>query len=213
MYEPEHFRITDRSVLIEVIKARPLGLLITAGLDGASADCIPFIPVEQDGVLHLRAHVAKANPVWQALQKDPRVLVVFQAEDHYVSPSWYETKRQTGRVVPTWNYVMVQVQGSATVHEEAGWLHAQVDAMTTTQEQSRAKPWAVADAPLAFTASQLRAIVGLEIEISDIRGKFKLSQNRNAADQTGVVEGLRATATGRSMAERMNALKTGKPNG
>ena len=118
---------------------------------------------------------------------------MFQGVDAYVTPGWYETKRETGKVVPTWNYATVQVRGRATVHEDADWLKDQVSTLTGVHEAEQAKPWGVTDAPDDFIASQLRAIVGVEIEITDITGKWKVSQNRNAADAAGVVEGLRAS--------------------
>jgi transcriptional regulator len=202
MYEPEHFRVTDRATLIDVIRSRPLGLLVAAG-EAVTADAIPFLVEETESGLRLVAHVARANPLWRRLQENAGVLVVFQAEDHYISPSWYATKQETGRVVPTWNYVMVQVRGRAIVHDDPVWTRSLVESLTRSQEQSRTQPWEVADAPEAFTAAQLRAIVGFEIEVDEIKGKFKLSQNRNARDRSGVIAGLRETPAGAAMAARM----------
>ena len=118
--------------------------------------------------------------------------MVFQGADHYVSPSWYATKAETGKVVPTWNYVMVQARGAAKVIEDDAWLSQQIEALTRKQEAAREKPWGVSDAPADFIAMQRKAIVGVEIEIADIRGKWKTSQNRSAADRKGVVAGLEA---------------------
>jgi transcriptional regulator len=204
MYEPEHFRVTDRATLIDIIRARPLGLLVVAGGADATADAIPFLIDASGPALRLRAHVARANPVWRRLRESAGVLVVFQAEDHDISPAWYATKQETGRVVPTWNYVMVQARGRASVHDDADWTRALVEAQTRSQEKSRAQPWEVADAPEAFIAAQLRGIVGFEIEVDEIKGKFKLSQNRNERDRNGVVEGLRAAPAGVAMAARMS---------
>ena len=117
---------------------------------------------------------------------------MFQGVDHYISPSWYETKRETGKVVPTWNYLIVQARGRPRVIEDAGWLRMQIEALTRSKNRERAAPWAVGDAPDDFVAAQIRQIVGVEIEIADIRGKWKVSQNRNADDRAGVIAGLRA---------------------
>ena len=127
---------------------------------------------------------------------------MFQGHDHYITPSWYETKRETGKVVPTWNYTMVQAKGRAKVMDDA-WLAQQIEELTRALEQRREQPWAVGDAPADFIAMQRRAIVGIEIEILDIRGKWKTSQNRNAADRAGVVAGLEAIGDedARAMAE------------
>ena len=140
----------------------------------------------------LKAHVARANPQWRDLAESPEALIVFQGPEHYVSPSWYPTKQETHKVVPTWNYVMVQTRGTAHVVEDDEWLQRQIAALTLKQEASRADPWAVVDAPADFIAFQRKAIVGIEIEITDIRGKWKTSQNRSAADRAGVIKGLQA---------------------
>ncbi len=147
-------------------------------------------PLSKYGVL--QAHVARANPQWRDLAVINEALVVFQGVDHYVSPSWYATKQETHKVVPTWNYVMVQARGPVRVIEDDAWLERQIAALTARQEAAREAPWAVSDAPADFIALQRKAIVGIEIEIADIRGKWKTSQNRNAADRAGVVEGLEA---------------------
>jgi transcriptional regulator len=135
---------------------------------------------------------ARADPEWKDLQVAEEALVVFQGVDHYISPSWYETKRETGKVVPTWNYLIVQARGRPRVIEDAGWLRIQIEALTRKKEAERAAPWAVSDAPDDFVAAQIRQIVGVEIEIADIRGKWKVSQNRKAEDRAGVIAGLRA---------------------
>jgi transcriptional regulator len=191
MYEPPLHREDDLAKQHALIRARPLGLLISHGPQGLAANAIPFLVDPAGSRLGtLRAHMARANPQWRDLREDPEALVVFQGPDHYVSPSWYATKRETHKVVPTWNYVMVQARGRAHVHEEDEWLAGQISALTAAQEASREKPWAVSDAPVDFIAQQRRAIVGIEIEIADIRGKWKTSQNRSAADRAGVAAGL-----------------------
>ncbi|ESW92746.1 MULTISPECIES: FMN-binding negative transcriptional regulator [unclassified Mesorhizobium] len=193
MYQPPHFQETRQDVLHGLIRAHPLGLLVSNGVEGPVANAIPFLldaDVPPNG--RLRAHLAKANPQWRLLADNPlaRVLVVFQGADAYVTPSWYETKRETGKVVPTWNYAIVQVRGIVTVIEDQDWLAEQISDLTMSQEGSRSAPWAVTDAPAPFIQSQIKGIVGLEIEITEISGKWKVSQNRPAADRVGVAEGL-----------------------
>ncbi|MER8397323.1 FMN-binding negative transcriptional regulator [Mesorhizobium sp. M0306] len=193
MYQPPHFQETRQDVLHGLIRAHPLGLLVSNGTEGPVANAIPFLldaGVPPNG--RLRAHLAKANPQWRLLADNPLapVLVVFQGADAYVTPSWYETKRETGKVVPTWNYAIVQVRGIVTVIEDQDWLAEQISDLTMSQEGSRSAPWAVTDAPAPFIQSQIKGIVGLEIAITEISGKWKVSQNRPAADRVGVAEGL-----------------------
>ena len=191
MYEPPLHRQDDLAAQHALIRARPLGLLVSHGPQGLLANAIPFLIDPARGKFGtLSAHMARANGQWRDLREASEALVVFQGADHYISPSWYATKRETGKVVPTWNYVIVQARGIPRVIEDEVWLRSQIDALTATHETPRAAPWAVADAPEDFIAAQVRQIVGLEIEITDIRGKWKASQNRNAADRAGVVAGL-----------------------
>jgi transcriptional regulator len=191
MYEPPLHRQEDLAALHALIRAHPLGLLVSHGAGGLIANAIPFLIFPETGKLGtLQAHCARANPQWRDLQSAEEALVVFQGVQHYITPSWYETKRETGKVVPTWDYLIVQARGRPRVIEDAGWLRAQIEALTSKQESPRAKPWAVGDAPEDFVASQIRQIVGIEIEIADIKGKWKASQNRKAEDRAGVVAGL-----------------------
>jgi transcriptional regulator len=191
MYEPPLHRQDDLAALHDLIRRRPLGLIVNRGANGLAANAVPFLIDAGAGRFGtLQAHVARANPLWRDLQFAGETLVVFQDVGHYVSPSWYATKRETGKVVPTWNYVMVQARGTARVIEDEAWLHAQIAALTAVHEGGRAAPWAVTDAPEDFVATMARQIVGLEIEIVDLRGKWKASQNRPAADRAGVIAGL-----------------------
>jgi transcriptional regulator len=190
MYLPENFEEIRPEVLWDLLARHPLGLLITAGPEGPMASPLPFLRRTQEDRTVLTAHMARANPHLAALAEGMACLVIFQGAETYVSPGWYPSKAETGRVVPTWNYEMVQVRGRIGLKPEAGWLAAQVDALTHAQEDRRPRPWAVSDAPEAFIESQLRGIVGLEIEITEIRGKWKMSQNRTPEDAAGVVRGL-----------------------
>jgi len=138
----------------------------------------------------LVAHMARANPHWKDLVDLKECLVIFQGAQNYVSPDWYPSKQTTHKVVPTWNYEMVQVKGIPTVIESTDWLRNQVDEVTDSMEEKRKKPWKVTDAPADFIETQLKAIVGLEIDITEIKGKWKMSQNRTPEDARGVVSGM-----------------------
>jgi transcriptional regulator len=193
MYQPLPHRQEQLEAQHALIRSHPLGLLISHGAEGLQANSIPFLIDPQASKFGtLQAHMARANGQWRALDAASEVLVVFQGADHYITPGWYETKRETGKVVPTWNYVMVQARGRPRIIEDAGWLRAQIEALTKKQERARPAPWAVGDAPESFIEMQIKAIVGLEIEITDIAGKWKASQNRPVADRVGVVAGLEA---------------------
>ncbi|MBE7197866.1 MAG: FMN-binding negative transcriptional regulator [Parafilimonas terrae] len=191
MYMPPAFEENRLDALHEVIDRNPLGTLIT-GAAGLVADHVPFL-LDREGGTHgrgrLRAHIARANGQAK-LEGEVEALVVFLDVDHYVTPSWYETKRQTGRVVPTWNYVAVHAAGRLTIIEDQTWLRRQIGDLTRLHEADRETPWAVDDAPPEFVAGQIRGIVGVEIDIRTLQGKWKLSQNRNAGDRDGVVQGL-----------------------
>jgi transcriptional regulator len=203
VYEPPLHRNEHLPALHALIKERVFGLLISNGPEGLVANSVPFVlDAGASRLGTLKVHLARANPQWRDLEVSPDALIVFQGHDHYITPSWYETKRETGKVVPTWNYTMVQAKGRAKVMDDA-WLAQQVEELTRALEQRLEAPWAVSDAPADFIAMQRRAIVGLEIEILDIRGKWKTSQNRTAADRAGVVAGLEAVGDedARAMAE------------
>lgn len=207
MYEPLHFRVEDRAAVIASVRANPLGLLISTGEGGIIANPIPFLLEEEGEAQFLRAHLARPNPQWQALMQNPEALVVFQGLSHYVTPEWYPTKRENGKVVPTWNYTHVQMRGRACVREDREYLYRQITALTKAHEGSRETPWAVTDAPDAFIEAQMRGIVGIEIKVESWSGKFKLSQNRNEGDRAGVITGLAAEpdAGSQQMAREMKA--------
>jgi transcriptional regulator len=193
MYQPLPHRQEQLEAQHALIRSHPFGLLISYGAQGLEANAIPFLIDPQASKFGtLQAHMARANGQWRSLNEASEVLVIFQGADHYITPSWYATKRDTGKVVPTWNYVMVQARGRPRVIEDPVWLRRQIEALTGKQESARPAPWAVGDAPEAFVEAQIKAIVGVEIEIADIAGKWKASQNRPAADRAGVMAGLEA---------------------
>jgi transcriptional regulator len=192
MYQPPLFREERLEVLHGLIRTHPFGLIISVRPDGEPvANAIPLLlDAASGGKGMLRGHLARANPQWKLLAATGRALIVFQGPYSYVTPSWYETKKETGKVVPTWNYVIVQARGAVKIHEDAAWLRTHVGALTDSHEEGRQDPWAVSDAPESFIDSQLKGIVGFEIEISSLEGKWKVSQNRPVPDRVGVVEGL-----------------------
>lgn len=211
MYQPPHFVETRQDVLHGLIRSHPLGLLISNGAGGPIANAIPFLLDAEAGPNgRLRAHLARANPQWRQLADNPTspVLVVFQGADAYVTPSWYETKRETGKVVPTWNYAIVQVRGTVKVIEDAEWIAQQITELTLSQEGNRNEPWAVTDAPPTFIQSQIKGIVGIEIEIAEISGKWKVSQNRPVADRVGVAEGLESEAPSASAPDMAGLVRS-----
>ncbi len=193
MYLPAHFAESRPEVLRKLVRERPLGLLVTRGDDdGVVADDIPFVlDVEDDtGLGVLRAHVARANPLWRTARTDVESLVVFQGPQGYVSPAWYPGKAEHGKVVPTWNYVVVQARGTLRPIDDREWLRAFVDRLTTRHEGTRPVPWAMSDAPADYIETMLGAIVGIELVVTSLVGKWKMSQNRPMADRQGVADGI-----------------------
>lgn len=211
MYQPPHFREDRLEVQHGLIRAHPLGMLVTNGSTGLVANPLPFVLDAAASPLGtLKAHLSRANGQWRDVDPALEALVIFQSVDAYVTPSWYETKRETGKVVPTWNYAVVQAYGRMTVVEDPDWLRRQIGELTAAQEAARPEPWAVDDAPAPFIAAQIKGIVGIEIEITRIEGKWKVSQNRPEADRLGVAAGLRSAGddAARRMAEMVDAKGT-----
>ena len=195
MYQPPHFRETRADVLHALIRAHPLGLLINCGDDGPLANPLPFLlDTTQPDKVVLEAHLAKANPAWRAIAERPEmpVLAVFRARRPMSRPPGYETKKQTGKVVPTWNYAMVQARGKATVIDDPIWLRRQIGQLTDIEEASRAERWKVEDAPDTFVGAQIKGIIGLSIVVTELSGKWKVSQNRPVEDRLGVAKGYEA---------------------
>jgi transcriptional regulator len=192
MYLPTHFSESRPAVLRAFIRDHPLGLLVTQNRSGdIDANSVPFVlDADGDAPGVLRAHVARANPLWKTARDDADALVVFQGPHGYVSPAWYPSKAEHGKVVPTWNYVMVQARGRLRAIDDRAWLRDFVSRLTDRHEAGRPAPWAASDAPADFLETMLGAIVGIEITLSSLVGKWKVSQNRSAADRAGVVEGL-----------------------
>ena len=190
MYVPPAFREEDLPTLHAVMREARLASLVTATAEGLLATPLPLFLVPEEGPHGtLYGHLARANPQWK-LEAVGEAMAVFMGADAYVSPSWYPSKREHGKVVPTWNYVAVHAYGTAEFFEDAGRLLEVVTRLTDLHERPRAEPWAVADAPEPFVRSQLRGIVGVRMPITRLDGKRKMSQNRSAEDRAGVAAGL-----------------------
>ena len=173
MYIPEYFEEPRLSIMHELIREHPLATLVTLSSIGLNANHIPFHLADDEssfGILH--GHVARANPMWTDYAKEVEVLAVFQGPDAYITPSWYVTKQETGKVVPTWNYAVVHAYGTLRVIDDAVWVRAQLEALTTHNEAAFAKPWAVSDAPFDFTEKLIGNIVGIEIVVTRLSGKW-----------------------------------------
>jgi transcriptional regulator len=207
MYDVGAFREERVEVLHALIKAHPLGTLVTASAQGLEANHIPML-IDPEPVPFgtLRGHVARANPVWRTFNTDMEALVVFQGPQGYITPSWYPSKAQHGKVVPTWNYAVVHAHGPLKIFDDAEWLRKLVTRLTDSQESQREKPWYVTDAPPDYINTMLKAIVGIEIPLSRIQGKWKLSQNRLPQDRDGVLKGLEAQGDEASLA-MLSALR------
>jgi transcriptional regulator len=190
MYTPRHFEPPSIEAMHALIRAFPLGALVTTDEEGLHGNHLPMELVlgsSAHGIL--RGHVSRANALWRSAGKE--ALIIFQGPDAYISPSWYPGKEETGKVVPTWNYTVVHINGMLKTIDDPRWLRKHLESLTAHQEQGMEFPWAVADAPEEYTEKLISSIVGIEIEISRMLGKWKVSQNRNQTDRAGVVRGLR----------------------
>jgi transcriptional regulator len=198
MYNPAPFAEMRTEVLHAFIRAHPLGTLVTNGPDGPEATHLPLFLDASAGLL--RCHMARANPQWRGLKSDIRALVIFVGADHYITPSWYPSKREHGKVVPTWNYIAIHAAGPARLFEDAPSLLRHLNELTDFQEAGLTERWSVADAPPEYVEGLTKAIVGVEIAVDRLEGKWKLSQNRPATDQQSVIAGLEALGSPASQA-------------
>ena len=197
MYTPAQFQETRPEVLRQLMRRHPLAAVVTITPHGLTANHVPLVFDPSAGVHGvLRGHVARANPIWRLVARRSPVLAIFQGPDHYVTPSWYPAKLAHGKVVPTWNYAVVHVHGTIVWHEDPAWLRGFLETLTEGHEAHRAEPWRVADAPEKYIERMLTSIVGFEIAVSSLTGKWKLGQNRAAEDRAGIAAGLAAEGTG-----------------
>jgi transcriptional regulator len=200
MYNPEPFAESRIEVLHAFIRQHPLAALVSNDSNGLEATHVPmFLDPQADPPGVLRCHLARANPQWRMLESSPSVLAIFRGAQHYITPSWYVSKKEHGKVVPTWNYVAVHVWGRARLFEEQAGLLRHLKELTDRNESAFAQPWSVDDAPKDYINALSTAIIGVEISIERIEGKWKASQNRPAADRQGVVEGLETLGSPQSL--------------
>ncbi len=204
MYNPKHFTQTDRSIIVEAMRTLGAAELITFGSSGIEASIAPLLI--NDGATVLRGHLARANNQWKHADPSVPVLVTWRGPDAYISPSFYPSKAENGKVVPTWNYTTVQARGMLTVHDDIEWVEDIVRSLTMNHEARFAHPWSVDDAPREYINSMLQAIIGIEIQITSIDAKWKLSQNRSADDIEGVIVGLQ-TQTAKTSREVAVAVR------
>jgi transcriptional regulator len=191
MYVPPHFLEGRIDVLQALIRRHPLGTLVAMTSEGLTANHIPMqANLTSDGRGKLRGHVARANSLWRELATDAPVLAIFSGSDHYISPIWYPSKQKHGKAVPTWNYATVHLKGTIRFINDAPWLLDFVTELTDAHEQGRINRWHVTDAPPEYIEGMLNAIVGFEIDVTSLIGKFKGSQNRSPADRDGVRRAL-----------------------
>src|SRR5262245_14465811 len=206
MYLPQQFEETRTDVLHSLVRELPFAALVVATDEGLSVDHIPFLLDEGSGLFGvLRGHVARANPILKATRVDMDAVAIFQGPDHYITPSWYATKQETGKVVPTWNYVVVHAYGRPRFIDDEEWLRRHVQQLTQRHEGMRDAPWKVSDAPEEYVAKQVGRIVGVEMQIVRLLGKWKLGQNRPEADQRGMIDGLLLEKEGAALAALIKA--------
>lgn len=213
MYVPEHFAEPRAEVLHDLIRQHPLGMLCTASGGGLDVNHLPFVLDAESGpcgVLH--AHVARANPLWQELHSGDEALVVFRAEHAYISPSWYPSKHESHKQVPTWNYRVAHAYGKVAIRDDERYVRGVVARLTRIHEASQATPWKMGDSPKDYIDSMLQAIVGIEIEIIRLVGKSKLGQNKEARDIQGAAQALRRQGDAALAQAMLDAIKPPPPS-
>lgn len=213
MYIPQPFEETRLEVLHELMRSRPFGTLVIQTDQGLVANHLPFLIASQAGEPGtLRGHVARSNPIWRQLGSAPEALAIFQGPHSYVTPSWYPSKQADGKVVPTWNYAVVHAYGRPRAIEDAVWLLDLVRTLTQIHESGQERPWSVSDAPKDYIDRMIGSIVGIEMPLSRLEGKWKVSQNRPVADRLGVAAGLEERGTEESRAMAALVLERVRPS-
>ena len=196
MFVPDHFRVDDVPQMHALMRGRPFVALVSSGASGLYASHLPTVLKDEGEFGTIECHLARANPHWKELAEGNEALMIFQGPEGYITPNWYATKAQTGKVVPTWNYAVVHAYGRPAVMQEKEWLVRHVGELTAQQEKTEAQPWRLTDAPDNYIDVMTRGIVGFGFAITRLEGKWKMSQNRVEQDWKGVVTGLNARATG-----------------
>ncbi|HTR17654.1 MAG TPA: FMN-binding negative transcriptional regulator [Acetobacteraceae bacterium] len=212
MYVPRQFREERPDVLARAARDIQFAALVTPGPEGLHVTHVPMVLKEgEDGAWTLESHVARSNPHWRITGADATSVAIFQGPQSYISPSWYATKREHGKVVPTWNYIAVHVHGVLETVEDQAWLLAHLDDLTRANEAAREHPWAVSDAPEDFVQGLTRAIVGLRLRVERCEGAWKMIQHRSEGDRLGTIAGLETAPGGRAVAEVMRELEAARP--
>ena len=196
MYQPDHFRVADLPKMHALMRARPLATLVSAGSLGLYATHLPTVLKDDGPYGIIECHLARANPHWKDLAEGTEALMIFQGPEGYITPNWYPSKADHGKVVPTWNYAVVHAYGRPEVMKDENWLRRHVTELTAQQETNEVKPWAPSDAPASFIEVMLRGIIGFRFAFTRLEGKWKMSQNRQATDRNGVVRGLETRGQG-----------------
>jgi transcriptional regulator len=190
MHIPSKFKQNEESILLEIIREYPFATLITNTESGIDATHFPVIIANKEGKNSIQAHIAKANKIWESVKNGAEVLLVFNGPNCYISPNYYPTKVETGKAVPTWNYVVVHVKGRISFIHDEKWIYNMIDSLTNEHESTQKIPWSISDAPESYINKMLPAIVGIEVSIDSIEGQWKLSQNQPDINKFGVIKGL-----------------------
>lgn len=195
MYIPSHFEETRLEFMHQLMHEHPLASLVLLTDSGLVANHIPFFLSESEGEFGmLRGHVARSNPVWQIFKPEYKALIIFSGAQHYITPSWYPTKHETGKAVPTWNYAVVHAHGHMQVRHDSAWIRSHLEELTRKNEGAIGSDWQLSDAPADYIERLMGMIVGIEIPIARLDGKWKVSQNQPAQNRDGVIQGLKALA-------------------
>ncbi len=209
MYIPPHFAETRLEAMHQLMHTHPLAALVVLTDDGLVANHIPFFLLETEGEFGiLRGHVARANPVWQHFKPEAEALIIFNGAQQYITPAWYPTKKEAGKVVPTWNYAVVHAHGNVQIQQESVWIRSHLEALTNRNESAIESDWQVSDAPAEYIERMMSMIIGIEIPIARLEGKWKVSQNQPEQNREGVIKGLKTLAgDGCPMAGLVEAYK------
>jgi transcriptional regulator len=199
MYQPEYHRVDNLKQMHALMRARPFATLVSMGSKELCASHLPTVLKDDGPVGVIECHLARANPHWKGLAEGNEALMIFQGPESYITPNWYPSKAEHGKVVPTWNYAVVHIYGRPEIMEDEDWLRRHVTELTTQQEKAEDKPWVLSDAPESYIESMLRGIVGIRFAIGRLEGKWKMSQNRQTKDRDGVVNGLRERGKGEDL--------------
>jgi transcriptional regulator len=211
MYQPDHYRVEDLSLMHALMRARPLAALVSGGAEGLYASHLPTVLKDDGPCGVIEFHLARANPHWKYLAECNEALMIFQGPEGYITPNWYPSKAEHAKVVPTWNYAVVHAYGRPEMTQDTDWLERHVAELTAQQERNEVNPWALADAPETYIKALLRGIIGFGFAITRLEGKWKMSQNREMKDRGGVARGLGKRGVGDDLEMAKLVLHHAKP--